>query len=342
MMKKLSFSILLLLASQICLAKPVNQDPQSSWLLDWKYSRFFWSNFWEKYPLIGSDPNPDSEGLWDLNYAYHYWRKNPLVHKIANVPAPLKQLVDELETGALLFGSSKVDQQALEQLPPQAAGLYTSIREAMVIDDSGARIHRANYALESLRTYVADKGMQKCYRIFVIKADWANAFNTGCTIYITSYMMDLLNNDDLLAVVAHELAHGDLGHGVKNIGLFLLTSFGHVIKTLDESAEYLVTGKMKPRLNNIVKLGGLKGGLDAIVTDFGKLAPGVETKADVAGAYILKRMGLDGKRLMQQALLKIHEIDDISKVDITDQTVDAFRDYPSLYTRLQILERNVR
>ena len=44
-----------------------------------------------------------------------------------------------------------------------------------------------------------------------------NDINVGCDIYVTNSLIDRLNDEQLLGVLAHELSHGDQGHLVVNL-----------------------------------------------------------------------------------------------------------------------------
>ena len=63
------------------------------------------------------------------------------------------------------------------------------------------------------------------YKIYVLKDEQINAFTLGGLIYITSGIIDFVQNDDELAcVIGHEIAHNEQGHIANNLKKFKIST----------------------------------------------------------------------------------------------------------------------
>ena len=122
-------------------------------------------------------------------------------------------------------------------------------------------------------------------RVTLIEDDQINAANAGGgDFYVTTGFMERANDEEMRGVLAHEIAHADLGHVAKakalgtglNIGMFLL--------------DQVLPGS---------------GSITPIVADFGVMRPfsrSEEYAADAHGVEILQRAGYDGKKIMADTL----------------------------------------
>ena len=122
-------------------------------------------------------------------------------------------------------------------------------------------------------------------RIGILDDPNINAANAGNgQFYVTTGLLEKANDDQLRGVLAHEVAHEDLGHVAKtqalgtglNIGMFIL--------------DQIIPGS---------------GAITPIVADLGVMKPFTrkeEYEADSHGVEILKRAGFDGKQVMANTL----------------------------------------
>jgi Zn-dependent protease with chaperone function len=121
-------------------------------------------------------------------------------------------------------------------------------------------------------------------RIGVLDDPQINAANAGGgEFYVTRGLLERANDQQLLGVMAHEVAHADLGHVAKTQTLGTGLSIGMVI--LDQ----------------------LLPGSGAITPILGQLAVNAysrreEYQADAHGVAILRRAGYDGKQTMMNTL----------------------------------------
>jgi predicted Zn-dependent protease len=122
-------------------------------------------------------------------------------------------------------------------------------------------------------------------RITLIEDRQINAANAGGgDFYVTTGFLEQANQEEMRGVLAHEIAHADLGHVAKakalgtglNIGMFLL--------------DQVLPGS---------------GYITPLVADFGVMRPfsrSEEYAADAHGVEILNRAGYDGKQVMADTL----------------------------------------
>jgi predicted Zn-dependent protease len=122
-------------------------------------------------------------------------------------------------------------------------------------------------------------------RIAVLQDDSVNAANAGGgDFYVTTGFLKRADEEHMRGVLAHEVAHADLGHVAKakalgtglNIGMFLL--------------DQVLPGS---------------GAVTPLVADFGVMRPfsrSEEYAADAHGVEILNRAGYKGKQVMADTL----------------------------------------
>jgi predicted Zn-dependent protease len=122
-------------------------------------------------------------------------------------------------------------------------------------------------------------------RIGIIESPDINAANAGGgEFYITTGLLQRADENQLRGVLAHEVAHDDLGHVAKTRALGTGLQIGTII--LDQ----IIPGS---------------GTIAPIIADLGVLRPfsrKEEYAADAHGAEILRRAGYDGKQIMADTL----------------------------------------
>jgi Zn-dependent protease with chaperone function len=122
-------------------------------------------------------------------------------------------------------------------------------------------------------------------RVTLIDDPQINAANAGGGVfYVTTGLLEKASDDQLRGVLAHEVAHADLGHVAKaqalgtgmNIGIFIL--------------DQIIPGS---------------GYITPLVADLGVMRPfsrQEEYEADSHGVEILQRANYDGKQIMGNTL----------------------------------------
>jgi Zn-dependent protease with chaperone function len=122
-------------------------------------------------------------------------------------------------------------------------------------------------------------------RVGILDDPKINAANAGGgEFYVTTGLLELANDDQLRGVLAHEVAHADLGHVAQvqmlgaglNIGMIILDQF------------IPGSGKITP-----------------LIADLGVMRPfsrKEEYEADAHGVEILRRAGYNGKQMMSSTL----------------------------------------
>jgi predicted Zn-dependent protease len=122
-------------------------------------------------------------------------------------------------------------------------------------------------------------------RVTLLDDPQINAANAGGgEFYVTTGLLERANDDQLRGVLAHEVAHADLGHVAKAQALGTGLNIGMII--LDQ----IIPGS---------------GSITPLVADFGVMRPfsrSEEYEADAHGVDILKRAGFPGKQIMSGTL----------------------------------------
>ncbi len=251
---------------------------------------------------------------------------------LSQMPAPLKKTADYFLSMSLAnFAETSEEELKDAYQYKQAEEVVDAVMYVHRSMQRGALPHlqkRAEKALEAIRPHVLDVTMQDCYRIIVTKSKEINAFNTGCTVYVTSAVVELMNDAELKATIAHELAHGDHGHYVKNFYILARTATKHYFSMLMEDVDFVLNDKVGPRMKSVIedknkaraKNLDQKGGLNrfvmtvpdlsfnnfnVIMNEYASFAPAVEIEADQSAEKILRRAGFKPMS-MARPLLKLH------------------------------------
>jgi len=263
------------------------------------------------------------------------YRKLPkrMRYSLENVPAPVKIAFDKYHRWSLKH-VAKMAQRSNKQLPKQMRAMVRQLTSALHSGKDILLQRRLDKLLKRLRPYVEDPGMRSCYRAYALRSSVVNAFNTGCSVYVTSALANQLTDMELLAVMAHELAHGDKGHAVKNLGLLARSAGEHAYHLISDEIKWILTGKWGKTLQQVVN----KGNVTQFLKTFGEKAPAVEIEADQCGAKILLRAGIS-PRYMISALMKLHQHNPSQPLDKHAKNFDALRDYPSLYKRVMAIKQ---
>lgn len=121
-------------------------------------------------------------------------------------------------------------------------------------------------------------------KMTVIVDPHINAANGGGgDFYVTTGLLEKATDDELRAILAHEVAHADLGHVAKAQALATGLDIG--IQLLEQ---------VVPGSSNLTPIAG------SLV--FNAYSRSEESQADAHGVAILRRGGFDGKSMMVKAL----------------------------------------
>jgi putative metalloprotease len=143
-----------------------------------------------------------------------------------------------------------------------------------------------------------------------------NAANGGGgDFYVTTGLLQKANDDQLRAILAHEIAHEDLGHVAK-------------IQTLSTGMDigFILLEQVIPGSSSLTPLAG------ALVTS--AYSRSEETEADAHGVEILNRAGYPGKTLMASTLTWLDQTEGgsdggfLASHPATDDRIDAVKRLP--------------
>jgi predicted Zn-dependent protease len=253
--------------------------------------------------------------------------------KQARVPATVKIAFDRYFSWSLTHIHKRLARS--RSLPPTLQNTMKQLARAMVISRDRRFQQRLERLLARLRPHVADAGMRSCYRVVALESQVVNAFNTGCTNYITRGLASKLTDLQLMAVLAHELSHGDQGHAVRNIGLIATSVGEHSFRLISEEIAWFLTGKWGPLLQKVLS----KGHLTPILQAYGVRAPQIEIEADVGATKILLRGGYSPAALVRALqILHMGQRKPATRKP-TSRPSGGVRQYPGLARRIQAIRK---
>ncbi len=150
-------------------------------------------------------------------------------------------------------------------------------------------------------------------RIGILDSDDINAANAGGgEFYVTRGLLQRANDEQLQGVLAHEVAHADLGHVTKASALGTGLNIGTII------------------LDQIIPGSGL---ITPYVADLGVMKPfsrREEYQADAHGVEILNKAGKNGKQIMDNTLKWL--------LQATGPSGGFFATHPGTTDRIQRIE----
>jgi hypothetical protein len=195
----------------------------------------------------------------------------------------------------------------------------------------GAFIARCERLFSKLVPHATRSSLHSYYNVRALDSYVMNAFSTGATVFITSELANLLTDEELQAVMAHEIAHNDNAHALGNV-LDIVKTFGFHFKDLvKEEIQWMRTGEQGELLKRTITEGIVR----PVLEDFSAHAPQVEIEADVHAVGILQRAGLDPQHLIS-ALIKLHDGRPQPNAD------EVVRQYPELGERVGAIEEAMR
>ncbi|MBU0504687.1 MAG: M48 family metalloprotease [bacterium] len=218
-----------------------------------------------------------------------------------------------------------------KSLPGEKSGPVSDHLETMerVMNEStdGALIARCERLFHELVPHSTRSSLHSYYNVRALDSYVMNAFSTGATVFITSELANLLTDEELQAVMAHELAHNDKAHSLNNV-LDIVKTFGFHFKDLvKEEIHWMRTGEQGELLKRTIE----EGIINPVLEDFSAHAPEVEIEADVHAVGILQRAGLDPQNLIN-ALIKLHDGRPQPNAD------EVVRQYPELGERVEAIK----
>lgn len=91
------------------------------------------------------------------------------------------------------------------------------LKSEFQIEESGTNVNYLTNILSKLANNIKNpRGFS--YKIYIIRSEELNAFTSGGKIFFTTKMLSFCkNNDEVAAIIGHEIAHNELGHINENI-----------------------------------------------------------------------------------------------------------------------------
>lgn len=264
-----------------------------------------------------------------------YYRQNhPITYAyLTNVPAFVKKGYEKMIIGIWKWLYS-LEEEKLKGVPlKHRASLSMAMAAAQALEnrtDTPENLY-LNKILDDVRWHAKDYGMQDCYQITLLNEPIMNAFNLGCNIFFSKDLLDILENNERLirAVIAHEVAHGDRGHGIKTLGSLIGSGVKHYSQLTMEELVWLATGDVHQTFGRVANG---EANSDLIMERFSPTAPQIEIDADVHAAEMLEEAGYRREDLID-ALKLLHSIAGSLDCDQERLAGSSGRDYPTYCAR---------
>jgi putative metalloprotease len=145
--------------------------------------------------------------------------------------------------------------------------------------------------------YIHEDGMTLNFKVYITKEINANATPDG-SIRVYSGLMNIMNDQELLGVIGHEIGHVKLGHAMSAMRTAYMASAGRKAAASTSGVGGVLAAS---------QLGALG---EAFVDS--QFSQSQETAADDYGLAFLKKHGYDGKA-MESALRKLAALDNGKK-----------------------------
>jgi hypothetical protein len=267
------------------------------------------------------------------------YKQNPAYFDdFSHVPTPVKIVYEEL-----MFKLWNIINKTEEasHLGEKYSVAMEMIKEANDVKNGVKKVSNPDQArlerlLNDIRNFSPDPDMAFCYTVYGVPSDILNAFNTGCSIFVNRELYNMLDDNELRGVLAHEMSHGALGHGVKTLGQ-IVKNLAKTVGLYDmDGLLWVLTDEKTQNFKDVTK----NGLLDTFAQKTSEEAPRLEIEADMSGAKILNAAGYSANSLIS-ALYKLHGVKPGEEIK-DEKDIQAMRNYPSLYKRLQAIRSVMR
>lgn len=242
-----------------------------------------------------------------------YYQKNfPLLYKgfdayhnyMSKFRSGASYFLGEWQTFTMLDDET-YEKLPVEKLPSGITETYRRLAETHHLLDDENLQNYVNESFEAIRPYSLNRSLRDSYTVRIIDSDVPNSYCVGDNIFISKKMVEILSPDELKAVLAHELSHGDNHQNLMTLYLTLgstILTFGSL---LQDDLKYFVTGEEGDVLK-AVRTKGMFGFMGESLKLFGPMAPYIEIEADKGAARTLLRAGIPVERF-EEALIRIQK-----------------------------------
>jgi hypothetical protein len=288
--------------------------------------------FYQAYEYL----SPKVAHIYENDKTFFRTHDPELYEDFARVPTPIKIAHEEF-LFALWGTLNKVSStQKISKLNERFAKPTQMVFEASAVRNGTSKVAdveqtRLERLLNDIRDYAPDKEMRSCFRIYGVPSQIINAINVGCSIFVNKALYDILDDNEVRAVLSHEMSHGSNGDGIKTFGHLIKSIFAHYSVLAAEETIWLLTDEEMEYLTAHYQ----SGPGEQLINRVAEQAPALEIRADMNGAKILNSAGYSAEPMIS-ALTKLHDAAMKKKLKDKDNR-KSVRNYPTLEKRVEAI-----
>lgn len=271
-----------------------------------------------------------------------YWKKDGQAdHSVARgVTSHLSLILGRYQDWSL-GRIGKLAEEDLEKYPTPISNLLSFLLFMDKESSDQGLVVSANAQLERIRYYTNNNIKEDYYKVVVKESEnesIVNAITSSATVYPTTAALQVLEEDEVAAMLAHELGHASLNHNIPTLAQIFSKAGSYFGKLSLESMAWLFTGH-EGRILDKVRREGLAF---CLMDHLAKIdASKIEMEADTEGVRILMRAGISPENL-KSALVKLtmasEGSDHVADAEDTEAN-DKVRKYPGLMERFENIDR---
>lgn len=234
--------------------------------------------------------------------AWDFWSRQDLLDDALAIPSIA---MGELQK-SIVFTFSRFSDSPVSKYFPEFMGTYLSTQNRLYKHSQNQEINESvASAFRRVESQVQNKAMQKHIEVRALDSYVENAITMGSNIFVSRMLVESLTEDELTAVIAHELGHVNRADNLKSAAAKTKAFAVHVIDTLLQSAKLVVQPESDDTLAELSQMGSLV----YIGNKIDQSIIPIEVAADMEAVDILIASGINPEAL-KSAIRKVSGIED--------------------------------